>query len=106
MTGNTTTGTGCNDGYNHNQSTSSGTAVTSNTITTTNTHDLLVGLMGNNTGGTTSAGTDGQGNSMTLRMDRAGVTDITTFSETATNTYSAAMTISSSKWNGMVMAFK
>lgn len=106
MTGNTTSGTNCSDGYNKAQSTSNGTAVLSGTIATTNAHDLLVGFQGNNTGGTTTAGADGQGNTMTLRSNASGVADVETFSESATNTYSAAFTISSSKWNGMVMGFK
>ena len=96
LTGNTQTSTGCNDGYNHAQSTSANTAVLSGTIATTNAHDLVVEFQGNNTGGTTTAGTDGQGHSMTLRSDSAGVADMSTVSESATNTYSAAFTISSS----------
>lgn len=105
--GNTTTSTNCNDGYNKAQQTTAGTAYQSATVATTNNNDLMVGLMGNGCGGSTMvAGTDGQGHTYTARNDQAGVIAVETLAETATGTYYAAMTAASCGWNAEVYALK
>jgi hypothetical protein len=105
-TGNTTTGTACNDGYAQAQNTSAVTTYTSGTVTTTNAHDLLVGMFGAQSASAFTAGTDGQGNTYTARDSSAGAVMIETLAESATNTYSASATGSSSTYNAMVFAIK
>lgn len=108
-TGNTTTSTNCNDGYNHNQSTSATTAATTspNTITTTNAHDLMVGFSSNACGGAAAtAGVDGQGNSYTLRQDQTGVVSAETLSESTIAAYIATATVVSCQWNMEALSIK
>lgn len=106
MSGNTTTGTNCIDGYNKAQSTSAGTTATSGTITTTNAHDLFVGLSSQGyCSGDFVAGSDGQGNTMT-QIDIRNVISTQYFNESATNTFSATTTMSSCTWNEEAVAFK
>ena len=85
--------------------------MTSGAITTTNAKDLLLGLFGNNSGGTNVIGTDGQGNTMTFACGNgtcggaAGVVSIEYLQESATNTYTPNMTgPASTPWNGQAVA--
>jgi hypothetical protein len=106
--GNTTTGTACNDGYAHNQNTTGSTAPTTspNTITTTNANDLLIGFETNGCGSAATAGVDGQGHSYTLRQDTTGVSAVETLSATSTAAYVATATIASCQWNMEAIALK
>ena len=107
MTGQTTSGTGCSDGYAHGQSTSAGTAMLSGTITTTNAHDLLIGFAANNCGSSPmTAGTDGQSNTMTMSGQQSNVAGIEYLAESATHAYQPSATTGSCKWNLEAMAFK
>lgn len=105
-----TTG-GCNDGSSpkDNQA-ASGTPYTTGAITTTNAHDLLLGIFYNNTGGTYTIGTDGQGNAMTFATGSgtsvSGVVSIEYKNEAATNTYTPAITGPNTAWNGRAVAIK
>ena len=104
-TGNRTSG--CVDGYNKAQGTSTGTAWTSGTVTTTNPHDMLIGSGTNDCASSgLTAGVDGQGNSYTLRASNANAIGVETLNEVATNTYSASMTGPSCIWNMEVMAIR
>jgi hypothetical protein len=105
--GNTTTSTGCNDGYaTVNVVTSATTSYTTNSVTTTNAHDLLVALFVNNSGGTCTAGADGQGHTMTVQASSYGVVCVETYNETATATYTATMTGPNAPYNGYLIAVK
>ena len=115
FSGQTTTGgaTGCSDGGGpKNNDGASGTANTSAAITTTNAHDLLLGLFGNNTGGTYVIGTDGQGNAMTFACGNGtcggvGAISIEYRAESATNTYTPAITgPTNTGWIGQAVAIK
>jgi len=96
----------CSDGYNKAQGTSAGTAHTSGTITTANANSLLVGLVSNDSGGTYTAGVDGQGNNYTARANKLGVVMVETRTASATNTYSASATGPNAVWNAEIIAIK
>ena len=101
--------TGCIDAYNKNQSTSNGTALSCTALaTTTNTHDLLVGLMTNNTAASTyTAGTDSQGNTMAIQQNTSQVAMIETFNETTLAAFNPLATYGAgAKWNDECMAIK
>lgn len=105
--GGTTTGTGCNDGYNKAQSTSATTAWQSGTVATSNANDLMVGLFSNACGvASFTAGQDGAGNTYTARVNDTNVVNVQTLAETATGTYYAAATGSSCQWNAEIFAIK
>jgi hypothetical protein len=106
-TGNTTTGTACNDGYaTPNVVTSATTSYTTNSVTTTNAHDLLVAVFVNDAGGTCTAGTDGQGHTMTVQAASYGVVCVETYNETTKATYTATMTGPRAPYMGYLIAIK
>jgi hypothetical protein len=111
-TGNTTTGTNCNDGTGpkNNQSTTA-VELTAGALTTTNAHSLLLFLASNNCGGTAyTAGVDGQGNAMTdSGAANSGVLQISYRQQSATNTYTptaATGPACGSGGNAQAFAFK
>lgn len=108
VSGNSTTTTACNDGYNKAQATTTGTTFTSGTVTTTNSADLMLGLLTNNTGaGVYSAGTDGAAHSYTIRQNTNNVAMVESLVEAGTGTYSASATYTTSAtWNAEVFAVK
>lgn len=105
-TGNTTTGTNCDDGYKDN-SAASGTAYSTGAMTaTTNAHDLLFSFAMNDTGGTYTEGTDGQGNTMTIRANDSGVAAVSSFNETVTAAFNSSITGVSAHWEMAEFAIK
>lgn len=107
-TGNTTSGTGCNDGYNHVINTTAGTSCQTPTVTTTNGHDMLVGFSIIPSGaGTYTVGVDGQGHTFTQRADASGADFVQTINEaSALAYYSAGSWTSSNPNNCYVFAVK
>ena len=105
-TGNTQAGTGCLDQYKDNSGTS-GTAYSTGAMTsTTNAHDLLVSFAFNDAGGTYTAGTDGQGNTMTIQANDAGVAAVSSFNETITAAFNSNITGPSTHWEMAEFAVK
>lgn len=92
-------------GYVHAQGTS-GTAYQSPTITTTGGNDIMVGIQSNNSGGTITAGGDGQGHTYTIQQNSAGVITLLTLQETSNNSYYAAVTGPNIRWNMHLFAFQ
>ena len=90
-TGNTTTGTNCNDGYNYVVNTTTGLSCQTPTVTTTNAHDMLLGVSLIPSGPATyTPGTDGQGNAFTNDNSVAGAAFAQTINETMAKAYYSA----------------
>ncbi len=107
-TGNTTTGTNCNDGYNYVVNTTTGLSCQTPTVTTTNAHDMLFGAsLIINSYSTYTPGTDGQGNAFTNNVNVALAAVVQTINETAAKAYySAASWTPTSTNNCYVFAVK
>jgi hypothetical protein len=105
-TGNTTTGTGCADQYKDSHGTT-GTAYSTGAMSTTTTaHDLLFSFAMNDTGGTYTAGTDGQGNTMGIQANDSGVAAVASFNETTTAAFNSSITGTSTQWELAEFAIK
>lgn len=104
-TGNSTTG--CEDQFAQGQGASGTTYTSGTTATTTNANDLLLGFIMSWSGASAlSAGSDGQGNTMTLDTNSSNVAGVEHYNETAKAAYAAAASGPNAAWNMHTLAVK